>query len=105
MASGPCLRRCRVVRKYMPTNIRAHPQVVNHSFTNHVSMYFEPFQPAGLVNTADAPSGGAYAPQTQAIQLKVPGATATTGLATFPEAAQPCAARGNFPIGPHPLND
>jgi magnesium transporter len=28
-------------------------------------MYFEPFQPLGLVNPADAPSGGAYAPQTQ----------------------------------------
>jgi hypothetical protein len=35
-------------------------------------MYFEPFQPLGLVNTADTPSGGAYAPQTQ-VSLFWPG--------------------------------
>ena len=43
-------------------------------------MYFEPFQPLGLVNTADTPSGGAYAPQTQARLLAL--FHADTGLLT-----------------------
>src|SRR5262249_58699418 len=55
-----------VVRKYMPTNIGAHPQRVKYSFINHVSMYFEPFSSLGPVNPAVPTSEGAYAPQTQA---------------------------------------
>src|SRR5262245_43868004 len=70
MASGPCVRRCRVVRKYIPTNIETHPHFVNYSFTNHVSMYFEPFQSLGPVNTAVPPSGSAYAPQTRAFHYR-----------------------------------
>src|SRR6266404_7924686 len=65
MTSGPCLRGCRVVRRYMPTNIGNHSSVVNDECNNYVSMYFEPFQPLGPVNTGVPPSGGTYVPQTQ----------------------------------------
>src|SRR5882724_9436229 len=65
MTSGLCLRGCRVVRRYMPTNIGNHSSVVNDECNNYVSMYFEPFQPFGPVNTGVPPSGGTYVPQTQ----------------------------------------
>src|SRR6266480_7286248 len=51
MASGPCLRRCRVVRRYMPTNIKCHRLYVKLSSSIHVSMYFEPFQRVNAANT------------------------------------------------------
>src|SRR5215813_9549888 len=66
MTSGPCLRGCRVVRRYMPTNIGNHSSVVKDECNNYVSMYFEPLQPLGPVNTGVPPSGGTYVPQTQA---------------------------------------
>src|SRR5215510_3435832 len=67
MTSGPCLRGCRVVRRYMPTNIGNHSSVVKDECNNYVSMYFEPLQPLGPVNTGVPPSGGTYVPQTQAL--------------------------------------
>src|SRR2546423_1094899 len=51
MTSGPCLRRCRVVRRYMPTNIKCHRLYVKLSSSIHVSMYFEPFQRVNAANT------------------------------------------------------
>src|SRR5215510_10671090 len=65
MTSGPCLRGCRVVRRYMPTNIGNHSSVVKDECNNYVSMYFEPLEPLGPVNTGVPPSGGTYVPQTQ----------------------------------------
>src|SRR5215813_10435542 len=72
MTSGPCLRGCRVVRRYMPTNIGNHSSVVKDECNNYVSMYFEPLQPLGPVNTGVPPSGGTYVPQTQVIALPLP---------------------------------
>ena len=51
MASGPCLRRCRVVRRYMPTNIERHRRYVKTYSSIHVSMCFEPFREVSAVNT------------------------------------------------------
>src|SRR5262249_27019552 len=51
MASGPCLRRCRVVRRYMPTNIKSHRLYVKLCSAIHVSMYYEPCREVSAVNT------------------------------------------------------
>src|SRR5882724_2879944 len=51
MASGPCLRRCRVVRRYMPRNIQCHRCPVKLYTSIHVSMYLEPFREVSAVNT------------------------------------------------------
>src|SRR5215475_4798414 len=51
MASGPCLRRGRVVRRYMPTHINDERLYVKLSSSIHVSMYSEPFREGSAVNT------------------------------------------------------
>src|SRR4030095_6985971 len=56
MASGPCLRRCRVVRRYMPRKIACSSLYVKGYFPIHVSMYFGSFQQLSFVNTGFPPS-------------------------------------------------
>src|SRR5215510_9469522 len=51
MTSGPCLRRCRVVRRYMPRNIKCYRLHVKLSSSIHVSMDFEPFPGINAANT------------------------------------------------------
>src|SRR5919198_189302 len=51
MASGPCLRRCRVVRRYMPMRIQHHRPYVKPYASIHVSMSFEPLRKGNTVNT------------------------------------------------------
>src|SRR5687768_9395895 len=51
MASGPCLRRYRVVRRYMPTHIKCERLYVKLSSSIHVSMYLRPFREVSAVNT------------------------------------------------------
>src|ERR687896_2504676 len=51
MASEPCLRRCRVVRRYMPTKRKCHRLYVKLYASIHVSMYFELFREVSAVNT------------------------------------------------------
>src|SRR5215510_9867982 len=51
MASGPCLRRCRVVRRYMPTNIEGPSLDVKLYTSIHVSMDFGRFQGENVANT------------------------------------------------------
>src|SRR5215468_8082711 len=51
MASGPCLRRCRVVRRYMPIRLQFYRLDVKSYPSIHVSMYFESFWEGNAVNT------------------------------------------------------
>src|SRR5262249_42201254 len=51
MTSGPCLRRCRVVRRYMPMRLQYHRLYVKPFSSIRVSMYFEPFREGNAVNT------------------------------------------------------
>src|SRR5262245_8221975 len=51
MASGPCLRRCRVVRRYMPIRLQFYRLDVKAYPSIHVSMYFESFWEGNAVNT------------------------------------------------------
>src|SRR5215831_9553717 len=51
MASGPCLRRCRVVRRYMPIRLQFYRLDVKSYPSMHVSMYFESFWEGNAVNT------------------------------------------------------
>src|SRR5262249_51500447 len=51
MASGPCLRRCRVVRRYMPIRLPFYRLDVKSYPSIHVSMYFESFWEGNAVNT------------------------------------------------------
>src|SRR5215831_16091095 len=51
MASGPCLRRCRVVRRYMPIRLPFYRLDVKSYPSMHVSMYFESFWEGNAVNT------------------------------------------------------
>jgi hypothetical protein len=37
------VRRCRVVRRYMPTTVKRHRLYVKNDSSIHVSMYFEAF--------------------------------------------------------------
>src|SRR5262245_41028038 len=51
MASGPCLRRCRVVRRYMPRILQFYRLNVKTYHSIHVSMYFDHFWAENAVNT------------------------------------------------------
>src|SRR5215813_15105923 len=51
MASGPCLRRCLAVRRYMPIRLQFYRLDVKSYPLIHVSMYFEPFWEGNAVNT------------------------------------------------------
>src|SRR5678816_829600 len=51
MASGPCLRRCRVVRRYIPIRLPLYGLAVKLYHSNHVPMYFEPLWERNAVNT------------------------------------------------------
>src|SRR5215467_10025859 len=51
MASGPCLRRCLVVRRYMPIKLQFYRLDVKAYPLIHVSMCFEPFWEGNAVNT------------------------------------------------------
>src|SRR4029434_1850644 len=51
MAAGPCWRRGRVVRRYMPMRIQHHRLYVKAYSSMHVSMYFELFRKGNAVNT------------------------------------------------------
>src|SRR5687768_8541600 len=51
MASGPCLRRCRVVRRYIPIRLQFYRLAVKLYHSSHVPMYFEPFWERNAVNT------------------------------------------------------
>src|SRR5215510_1284165 len=51
MASGPCLRRCRVVRRYMPIRLQFYRLDVKAYPSIHVSMYCESFWEGNAVNT------------------------------------------------------
>src|SRR5215831_10863490 len=51
MASGPCLRRCRVVRRYIPIRLQFYRLNVKRYHSIHVSMYFEPLWEGNTVNT------------------------------------------------------
>ena len=51
MASGPCLRRCRVVRRYMPIKLLDYRVGVKPEYSIHVPMYFESFREGNTVNT------------------------------------------------------
>src|SRR5215471_1793310 len=51
MASGPCLRRCRVVRRYMPIKLLDYRFGVKPEYSIHVPMYFESFREGNTVNT------------------------------------------------------
>src|SRR5215831_16446195 len=51
MASGPCLRRCRVVRRYIPIKVQFYRLSVKQYHFIHVSMYFEPLWEGNAVNT------------------------------------------------------
>src|SRR4030095_824042 len=51
MAAGPCWRRGRVVRRYMPMRIQHHRLYVKAYSSMHVSMYCELFRKGNAVNT------------------------------------------------------
>src|SRR5215510_15891616 len=51
MASGPCLRRCRVVRRYIPIKVQFYRLSVKQYHFIHVSMSFEPLWEGNTVNT------------------------------------------------------
>jgi len=51
MASGPCLRRCRVVRRYMPTKKKRHRDNIKSYALMQVSMDLEPFLEGNALNT------------------------------------------------------
>src|SRR5215471_5432484 len=51
MASGPCLRRCRVVRRYMPIRVWFYRLDVKSYPSMHMSMSFAPFWEGNAVNT------------------------------------------------------
>src|SRR5215813_8688651 len=51
MASGPCVRRCRVVRRYMPIRLQFYRLDVKAYPSIHVSMYCESFWEGNAVNT------------------------------------------------------
>src|SRR5215475_13798415 len=51
MASGPCVRRCRVVRRYIPIRLQLCGLAVRLYHSMHVPMYDEPFWEGNAVTT------------------------------------------------------